>query len=131
MKVTALLVLMVFLPLAAHAEDDTPLAKDDPAPFTGVLIPSDNYARVIKDRAELDKLKIKSETEEKLESFKEQKNKELMDLKQQETEAWKKQAEKNAERSFLEQHGFQIGVAVGVVLTIAAAFAAAQAIKSR
>lgn len=120
-----LCIIVALVSTAAHAEDDVPLAKGTPAPFTGVLMSTEEYAKSIKDKADQDKLKLKTMSLEELVKFKDSKYQELLDLKQKEIEMWREQAK----RTWWEQNQLQVGVVIGIAATIGVTFAVAQAVK--
>jgi len=122
MRLVALLTLLSF---SAYAEKDVPIAEGTPAPFTGILMSTEEYSKTIKDKAEQDKLKLKSMSLEELVKFKDTKYQELLDLKQKEIEMWREQSK----RSWWEQNQLQIGVVIGIAATIGVTFAVAQAVK--
>lgn len=130
MRTIALLVtLCLFTPSVAWADEDVPLAKGSVVPFTGILLTPDAYALTVKEKSELEKLKTKSATTEELLKFKETKYEELLALKAKEVEAWRLQAEKNAERTWWDENKLQVGVLLGIATTIAVTFAVAETLK--
>lgn len=85
----------------------------------------DEYGQSIKDKAEQQKLKLKTMSLEELIKFKDSKYQELLDMKQKEADMWREQAK----RTWWEQNQLQIGILVGAVTTIGITFAVAQAMK--
>ena len=118
--------LALVLTLALAQTEDLPIAKGTAAPFTGILVSNDTYAGFIKTAAELNKLKATQSAEKELYAFKEQQLNELLKLKQGEADAWKKQAEKNAARSWWDDNKLQVGIVLGVAATVAVVYAVKQ-----
>lgn len=119
MRFTALtLIAALLLPATAYAEDDMPLAKNSPAPFTGILVPPDNYAQGIKDLAELKKQRVRV-TE--LEG--------LLKARQEESEAWQAQAVEAAKRTWWDENKFQVGIGLGIITTLVVTYAVVQTVK--
>lgn len=129
MRPLALLLCICLITPNAWGDEDVPLAKGSPAPFTGIILTPDSYALTVKEKSELEKLKTKTATLEELAKFKEGKYQELLDVKEKEIAAWRTQAEKNAERTWWDENKLQVGVLLGIVTTITVTFAVAETLK--
>lgn len=112
MRHLALVALLAFAPVAARAEPpaDAPavaVAKDQPAPFSGVLVSEPRMVLYLGQQAQLEACTVKLQLRDDALA------KALLETKAA--------ADKANERTFIEKYGLPLGVALGLTVGVAGA----------